>query len=410
MCSWPRPKLWEAPEVAALAKQSCPSAAITIQTGADLGERMLNAVREALVAGYPAALIVGTDAPHLPWARIEEALTRVLEYDLILGPCRDGGYYLVGMCRALPELFENVPWSTAAVLQETLHRAAKLSLRARSARPLVRCRHAGGSDGAFAPTWPRRAGRRAHPLPANVGVAADASRGSLMDAGLAVIIPARNEERSIAAVLEALPADLAPDIIVVDNGSTDRTAELAEAHGARVGTRAAAWLRRGVSGRAGVASGAGGGRVLDADLSDEPQLLRELVRPIFEGSADFVIGSRMLGEREPGALPPHSRFGNWLAGRILTRLYGQATTDLGPFRAIRYATLQQLHMEDRGFGWTMEMQAKAARLRVRTLEIPVPYRKRVGRSKITGSLRASVAAGVIILVTAARLLRWRPPQ
>ena len=116
----------------------------------------------------------------------------------------------------------------------------------------------------------------------------------------------------------------------------------------------------------------------------------------------------MRGEREPGALPPHTLFGNWLAGRILTLLYGQPSTDLGPFRAIRLSALQRLQMSDRGYGWTMEMQAKAARLRLPTLEIPVPYRRRIGRSKITGSLRASAKAAVVILSTAFRLLWWRP--
>jgi glycosyltransferase involved in cell wall biosynthesis len=225
---------------------------------------------------------------------------------------------------------------------------------------------------------------------------------------LAVIIPALNEEQSIGAVLDAIPAALQADVIVVDNGSTDRTAEIAAAHGARV----VAEPHRGY----GAACLAGLAAVrdpevvafLDADLSDDPSLLPSLCAPILENGADLVIGSRMLGPREPGALPLHSRFGNWLAGRLLTYLYHQPTTDLGPFRAIRCATLQQLRMSDRGFGWTMEMQAKAARLRARTVETPVPYRRRIGRSKITGSLRASLQAGAIILSTAFRLLRWRP--
>jgi len=224
---------------------------------------------------------------------------------------------------------------------------------------------------------------------------------------LAVIIPALNEEQSIASVLAAIPTDLQADVIVVDNGSTDRTAELAVQHGARVVREPHRGY--GAACLAGLAALDDPKVVafLDADLSDDPALLRDLVRPIFAGDADFVIGSRMLGAREPGALPAHSRFGNWLAGRILTHLYGQPTTDLGPFRAIRYSTLQQLHMQDRGFGWTMEMQAKAARLRARTVEIPVPYRKRVGKSKITGSLKASCQAGAIILATAVRFWRWR---
>ena len=225
---------------------------------------------------------------------------------------------------------------------------------------------------------------------------------------LAVIIPALDEEDSIGQVIDAIPEPLSPDIIVVDNGSTDRTAEIATAHGARVvrephrGYGAACLAGLAALGEAAIIA------FLDADLSDDPSLLVDLVAPIADGRADFVIGSRMLGDREPGALPPHSRFGNWLAGLILTHLYGQRATDLGPLRAIRRTTIQQLDMQDRGFGWTMEMQAKAARLQVRTIEIPVPYRRRIGRSKITGSLKASIQAGVVILATAFRLLWWKP--
>ena len=205
-----------------------------------------------------------------------------------------------------------------------------------------------------------------------------------MTARLAVIIPALNEEPSIGAVLEGLPADLAADVIVVDNGSTDRTAEIAAAHGARVVREPQRGY--GVACLAGLAALRDPEVVafLDADLSDEPARLSELVQPLFEGRADFVIGSRMLGTRGPGALPLHSRFGNWLAGRILTHLYGQPTTDLGPLRALRYAALQQLHMQDRGFGWTMEMQAKAARLRLRTLDIRYPIGSAWGARRSRG--------------------------
>jgi glycosyltransferase involved in cell wall biosynthesis len=227
-------------------------------------------------------------------------------------------------------------------------------------------------------------------------------------ARIAVIIPALNEEQSVGRVLDAIPEHLNADVVVVDNGSTDHTAQVAREHGARVvdepqrGYGAACLAGIGAAGSADVIA------FLDADFSDSPDMLSGLVDPILTGRADFVVGSRMRGAREPGALPLHSRFGNWLAGMILTHLYGQPTTDLGPLRAIRRDTLDRLEMRDKGFGWTVEMQAKAARMRVRTLEIPVPYRKRIGRSKITGSLKASAQASIIILSTAFRLLWWKP--
>jgi len=230
------------------------------------------------------------------------------------------------------------------------------------------------------------------------------------DSRLAVIIPALDEQDSIGRVIDAIPADLHAEVIVVDNGSVDRTAQIAAERGARVVSQPERGY--GAACLAGLAALREADVVafLDADFSDDPALLPELVGPIREGRADFVVGSRMLGEREPGALPPHSRFGNWLAGLILTHLYRQPATDLGPFRAIRRSALERLQMRDRGYGWTIEMQAKAARLRLPTVEVPVTYRKRIGRSKITGSLVPSIKAGVVILSTAFRLLRWRPSR
>jgi hypothetical protein len=142
---------------------------------------------------------------------------------------------------------------------------------------------------------------------------------------------------------------------------------------------------------------------LDGDYSDYPEEMTTLVQPILDDEADLVIGSRLLGKREEGALPPHSVFGNRLAGKLLLWLYGQHATDLGPFRAVRWDKLQALDMQDRRFGWTVEMQAKAARFGYRVTEVPVRYRKRLGQSKITGSLIGSARAAYWIVGT---LLRY----
>ena len=220
-----------------------------------------------------------------------------------------------------------------------------------------------------------------------------------------VLIPALNEQQSIGEVLRRLPPVGA--VIVADNGSTDRTAEVAHEAGAQVVTEP----RRGY----GSACLAGITAIdsvdlaqpaivvfLDADLSDSPEMLTDLVAPILCDEQDMVLGSRMLGEREPGAMPPQAVFGNHLACWLMRLCFGAQYTDLGPFRAIRLESLRQLGMQDRDFGWTIEMQIKAHRAGLRTIEIPVPYRCRVGESKISGTVVGSVKAGVKILWTIAK--------
>lgn len=223
---------------------------------------------------------------------------------------------------------------------------------------------------------------------------------------IAVVIPAYNEEEAIGKVLQDIP-DIAQQIIVVDNGSSDRTAAVARRWGARV----VGEPRRGY----GQACLAGMAQLdspdivvfLDGDYSDYPADMLALVRPIVAGHADMVIGSRVLGEREPGALLPQARFGNGLATFLIRLLFGVAFTDLGPFRAVRYDALLRLKMRDRTFGWTAEMQVKAARLGLRTAEVPVRYRRRIGTSKITGTLGGVLRAGYKILWTIFRYARWR---
>jgi glycosyltransferase involved in cell wall biosynthesis len=224
-------------------------------------------------------------------------------------------------------------------------------------------------------------------------------------ARVAVIIPALNEEQSLGPVLASLPAGLYSQVVVVDNGSTDRTAEIARAAGATVVREP----RRGYGSAClrGIAALDPAVEVvvfMDADASDVPAEASALVEPIAARRADLVIGSRTRGQAEAGSLAPHQRFGNWLATTLIRLLYGHRYTDLGPFRAIRASSLRALAMRDPGYGWTIEMQIKALQKGLRVAEVPVSYRRRIGSSKISGNFRASVAAGCKILWTIARLV------
>jgi len=230
---------------------------------------------------------------------------------------------------------------------------------------------------------------------------------------ITVIIPAFNEQAALPQVLRDLPP--VGRVIVANNASTDQTAEVALAAGAVVINEP----RRGYGSAclAGLAelqkltsAGAPACKVvvfLDADYSDHPEQLTELVAPILEDQADFVLGSRILGKREPGAMPPQSRYGNWLACRLMRLLFGARHTDLGPFRAISYPHLLRLEMSDTNFGWTVEMQIKAAKAKLRTLELPVRYRRRIGTSKISGTVRGTISAGTKIVYTIVKYGFWQ---
>lgn len=219
---------------------------------------------------------------------------------------------------------------------------------------------------------------------------------------LAVLIPALDEEQAIAQVLAAIPPGLAQEVVVVDNGSTDRTAEVARSLGARVVSEP----RRGY-GQACLSGLAALGPVdivvfLDGDYSDYPEEMPALIAPILRGEADLVIGSRVLGTRQRGALLLQQRLGNALATWLIRLLFGVRYTDLGPFRAIRSEALRRLQMQDRDYGWTVEMQVKAARAGLRLAEVPVSYRRRLGVSKISGTLKGTLKAGYKIIATILR--------
>ncbi len=220
-----------------------------------------------------------------------------------------------------------------------------------------------------------------------------------MSPKISVIIPAYNEEESLPHVLNDLPQDRLHQVIVVDNSSTDRTAEVARANGATVVYE----KRRGY----GQACLSGMDALdnpdavvfLDGDYSDFPEEIDLLLEPILADEADFVVGSRMILEESRKALLPQARYGNQLAVFLIRLFFGHRFTDLGPFRAIRYESLQAIGMQDKNFGWTVEMQIKAVQKGLRIREVPVHYRMRIGVSKITGTVSGTLKAGTKIIYT-----------
>ncbi len=211
---------------------------------------------------------------------------------------------------------------------------------------------------------------------------------------LAIIMPALDEEAAIGPVLDEIPRNIAEtQIIVVDNGSTDRTAEVARSHGATVvredqrgyGSACLAGIRAADSPDILV--------ILDADGADDPQGLSRIVGPILANEADLVMGARSRSRAEASALPPQVHYGNALTTTLIKIVTGRKFEDMGPFRAIRKTSYDSLKMRDENYGWNVEMQIKAIRYGLRVIEVPVPYRKRVGQSKISGTVKGTIAAG-----------------
>lgn len=223
-----------------------------------------------------------------------------------------------------------------------------------------------------------------------------------------VIIPAFNEENGVGSVINEIPQGLVEEVIVVNNASTDQTEREAAKAGATV-------LKEEVKGY-GRACLKGMEYIskkeikpdivvfIDADHSDYPEEIPELLKPIIDDDIDFVIGSRALGNKERGAMTPQQVFGNWLATSLLRLFYNVRFTDLGPFRAIKYEKLVALDMQDKTYGWTVEMQLKAAKMKMKCVEVPVNYRKRIGFSKISGTVKGTILAGYKIIWTILKYL------
>jgi len=221
---------------------------------------------------------------------------------------------------------------------------------------------------------------------------------------IAVIIPAHNEEEAIVKVLAEIPQGLNPTVIVVDNNSNDKTAQVAAQNGAIVLTetqqgygyaclKGIDYLQKHSDLKTDIVV------FLDGDYSDYPEKMVDLIQPIVDNQAHLVIGSRALGQQEKGAMTLPQRFGNWLATRLIYFFYKKRFTDLGPFRAIDYNSLLGLNMQDKTYGWTVEMQIKAVKQGLKCTEIPVNYRRRVGISKISGTIKGVLGAGYKIITT-----------
>ena len=218
-----------------------------------------------------------------------------------------------------------------------------------------------------------------------------------------VVIPAFNEQNAVGLVIEEIPKDLVSEVIVVDNGSTDNTFQVATDKGAT----ALSETRRGygqacLKGLEHIHQSSTHPDIvvfIDGDHSDYPEEMTKLVEPIIGENVDMVIGSRALGQKERGAMTPQQVFGNWLATTLMRWFYGTNYTDLGPFRAIKYESLVAMGMKDTNYGWTVEMQLKAAKQKMKTVDIPVNYRVRIGKSKVSGTVKGTVMAGYKIITT-----------
>lgn len=216
-----------------------------------------------------------------------------------------------------------------------------------------------------------------------------------------VIIPAFNEEKAIQKVLLEIPGSLVREVVVVDNNSSDDTFKQAQKAGATVLTekrQGYGWAcLKGIDYLKEKKPKPNIVVFLDGDHSDFPEEMVQVIQPIVDGKVALVIGSRALGEREKGSMTPQQRFGNWLATRLMRILYGAQFTDLGPFRAILFEELLSLNMKDKSYGWTVEMQLKAIQKKLSYTEVPVRYRKRIGFSKVSGTLKGSILAGIRIV-------------
>lgn len=377
--------------------------ALRLQSGADLGERMGRALRETAVrnakreSGPDRLLLAGTDIPaYRP--ELAQAAAKLLDsHDAVLGPASDGGYYLIGLrpehaqnAELMHQVFAKIPWSTDRVFEIQRKRLRGAGLTVAEA-PLL------DDLDTFDDL-----------LQLSERFAFDFLREFLPD--VRVILPVWNEAENLKFVLRPLFASkFFREIICADNGSDDGSRKLA----ADLGARVSLCVERGYGATCLTALGdirdRGGCDVvlfMDGDGADDPASIPQLLSPVTSNRFDLVLGARTPDLAAPGSLLPHQRFGNWLITRIIAFLWKHEYADLGPFRAVHWEALEAMRMDDRNYGWTVQMQTRALDLGLRVLEMPVPYRKRhAGKSKVTATIRGSYLAGKIIFRTIFR--EWR---
>jgi rSAM/selenodomain-associated transferase 1 len=374
------------------------------QHGADLGERLDHVLSAALARGFEQVVAINADSPDLPAAYLVEAFARLdrSDVDVVLGPTDDGGYYLIGVKGHHPRLVTDVEMSTPHVMSDTLAVSDELGLQVglldrwydvdepddldRLRRSVSQGHPCGRHTERFLDEY-----SVTYPLTSN-------EEPPVLD--VVVVIPALNEAGNIGLVVTETLQQGVASVVVVDNGSVDTTAEEARAAGAVVVSE----MRRGYGQACATGSALAierGAEVIvyiDGDQSSLPSEIHRLVDPIRAGKADMVLGSRVLGVIERGAMPPHQRFGNRLSSALMNRLYGVTVTDLGPFRAIRTDLFSVLDMQEMTYGWPTEMMVKSANRDAVVLEVPVTWRaRREGESKVSGTVRGSILAARHIL-------------
>lgn len=391
------------------------------QRGSDLGARMAAAFQDAL-ADEPArkVLLAGTDIPQYT-PRVARITVDLLDsHDAVLGPAHDGGYYLIALrsdvilqTSLLREIFAGIAWSTPDVYATQLARLGDLGLRVGTA---PRLRDIDTFDQLLRVCEDIKL---AEPVGAELKSQSDSDSRALarlrrdlavLIPDIRVILPILNEAENLNYVLRPIFATgYFREVICADNGSTDGSRELAE----RLGARVTLCMERGYGATCLKAladiRARGGCDVIvfmDGDGADDPAYIAGIVAPVAADRCDLSLGARVPELALPGALFPHARLGNWLITRLVRLLWKFDYRDLGPFRAMRWESFERLAMDDRNYGWTVQMQIRALRQGMRVREVPVPYRKRnAGQSKVTASLRGSYLAGKIILRTLWR--EWR---